>query len=73
MAEEAKPAVAGGAIRMVAIDTMVESIRYKGQIIARSNKTESAMMTSGLKGFLAGFVIALVFVVIPAFIIQWMG
>jgi len=65
MAEEAKPA-AGGAIRMVAIDTMVESIRYKGQIIARSNKTESAMMTSGLVGFLAGFAVALVFVVIPA-------
>jgi len=51
---------------MVAIDTMVESIRYKAQIIARSNKTESAMMTSGLMGFLAGFVIALVLVVIPA-------
>jgi tetrahydromethanopterin S-methyltransferase subunit F len=65
MAEEAKPAT-GGAIRMVAIDTMVESIRYKAQIIARSNKTESAMMTSGLMGFLAGFVIALVLVVIPA-------
>ena len=66
MAEEAKPAGGGGAIRMVAIDTMVESIRYKAQIIARSNKTESAMMTSGLVGFLAGFVIAMVFVVIPA-------
>jgi tetrahydromethanopterin S-methyltransferase subunit F len=65
MAEEAKPA-AGGAIRMVALDNMVESIRYKAQIIARSNKTDSAMMTSGLKGFLAGFAIAMVFVVIPA-------
>ena len=51
---------------MVAIDTMVENIRYKAQIIARSNKTESAMMTSGLMGFLTGFVIALVFVVLPA-------
>ena len=51
---------------MVAIDTMVESIRYKAQIIARSNKTESAMMTSGLMGFLTGFVIALVLVVLPA-------
>ncbi len=66
MAEEAKPASTGGAIRMVAIDTMVESIRYKAQIIARSNKTESAMMTTGLVGFLAGFVVALVLVVIPA-------
>jgi tetrahydromethanopterin S-methyltransferase subunit F len=45
---------------------MVESIRYKAQIIARSNKTDSAMMTAGLMGFLTGFVIALVLVVIPA-------
>lgn len=66
MAEEAKPASTGGAIRMVAIDNMVESIRYKAQIIARSNKTDSAMMTTGLMGFLTGFVIALVLVVIPA-------
>jgi tetrahydromethanopterin S-methyltransferase subunit F len=72
MAEEAKPA-SGGAVRMVAIDNMVESIRYKAQIIARSNKTESAMMTSGLKGFLAGFVLALVFVVLPAALIKFVG
>jgi len=72
MAEEAKPA-SGGAIRMVAIDTMVESIRYKAQIIARSNKTDSAMMTSGLTGFLAGFVLSLVFVVIPAALTKLVG
>ena len=72
MAEEAKPA-SGGAVRMVAIDTMVENIRYKAQIIARSNKTDSAMMTSGLKGFLAGFILALVFVVLPAALIKFMG
>ncbi len=72
MAEEAKPA-AGGAIRMVAIDTMVENIRYKAQIIARSNKTESAMMTSGFVGFLAGFIVALVFVVIPAALVGTVG
>ena len=51
---------------MVAIDNMVENIRYKAQIIARSNKTDSAMMTSGLMGFLAGFVAAMVLVVLPA-------
>jgi len=55
---------------MVAISTMVENIRYKGQIIARSNKTESAMMTSGLMGFLTGFLLALVFVVIPAIVVK---
>jgi tetrahydromethanopterin S-methyltransferase subunit F len=72
MAEEAKPA-AGGAIRMVAIDNMVENIRYKAQIIARSNKTESAMMSSGLVGFLAGFAVAMVFVVIPAALVGMVG
>jgi tetrahydromethanopterin S-methyltransferase subunit F len=72
MAEEAKPA-AGGAIRMVAIDNMVENIRYKAQIIARSNKTESAMMSSGLVGFLAGFAVAMVFVVIPAALAGMVG
>ena len=51
---------------MVAIDNMVENIRNKAQLIARSNKTDSAMMTSGLMGFLTGFVIALVLVVLPA-------
>jgi len=58
---------------MVAIDAMVENIRYKAQIIARSNKTDSAMMTSGLKGFLVGFALALVFVVIPAMLIRMVG
>ena len=55
---------------MVAIDTMVENIRYKAQIIARSNKTESAMMTTGIMGFLTGFLLALVFVVIPAIVVK---
>jgi len=58
---------------MVAIDTMVESIRYKAQLIARSNKTESAMMTSGVMGFLIGFSIALVLVVIPAALTKLVG
>jgi tetrahydromethanopterin S-methyltransferase subunit F len=70
MAEEAAKPATGGAIRMVAISTMVENIRYKGQIIARSNKTESAMMTTGIMGFLTGFLLALVFVVIPAIVVK---
>ena len=32
---------------MVAIDRMVEQIRYKGQILARTNKTESGVMGFG--------------------------
>ena len=45
MAEE-EGAKMAGPIRMVAIDRMVENIRYKAQIIARSNKFDSAI--SGL-------------------------
>ncbi len=45
--EEVKTA---GPIRMVAIDKMVEQIRYKGQILARTNKTESGVMDSGIIG-----------------------
>jgi tetrahydromethanopterin S-methyltransferase subunit F len=63
MAEEAK-AMAGG-VRMTAIDMMVENIRYKAQIIARTNKVDSAVMTTGVVGFAAGIVFALVFIMLP--------
>ena len=64
--EEVKTA---GPIRMVAIDKMVEQIRYKGQILARTNKTESGVMASGLMGFAIGIVIALVLIVLPAYLV----
>jgi tetrahydromethanopterin S-methyltransferase subunit F len=64
--EEVKTA---GPIRMVAIDKMVEQIRYKGQILARTNKTESGIMDSGLTGFAIGMVIALVLIVVPAYLV----
>jgi tetrahydromethanopterin S-methyltransferase subunit F len=63
MAEEAKPTT--GAVRMVAIDMMVENIRYKAQILARTNKVDSAVMGSGLVGFTAGLVITLVLILLP--------
>ena len=64
MAEEG--AKTAGPIRMVAIDKMVENIRYKAQIIARSNKFDSAMSEMGVVGFAAGVVVALVLIVVPA-------
>jgi tetrahydromethanopterin S-methyltransferase subunit F len=64
--EEVKTA---GPIRMVAIDKMVEQIRYKGQILARTNKTESGIMDSGITGFAIGMVIALVLIVVPAYLV----
>jgi tetrahydromethanopterin S-methyltransferase subunit F len=63
MTEEAKST---GPIRMVAIDNMVENIRYKSQILARTNKIDSAVTASGLVGFTAGLFLALILIVVPA-------
>ena len=65
MAEEAK---ASGPVRMVAIDNMVENIRFKSQILARTNKIDSAVTSSGLVGFMAGLLTALILIVIPALV-----
>ncbi|AGB03611.1 tetrahydromethanopterin S-methyltransferase subunit F [Methanoregula formicica] len=62
MAEEAKST---GPVRMVAIDNMVENIRYKSQILARTNKIDSAVTASGLVGFVAGLLTALILIVLP--------
>ena len=62
--EEAK--VAAGPIRMVAIERMVENMRYKSQLIARTNKFDSAMSEMGIIGFAIGLVVSLVLIVVPA-------
>jgi tetrahydromethanopterin S-methyltransferase subunit F len=69
MAEESKPA-AGGAIRMAAINGMVESIRYKGQILARSNKFESSIMGSGIVGFAIGILLAVIMILVPVILLR---
>ncbi len=51
---------------MVAIDRMVENVRYKAQLIARSNKYDSAISESGIVGFAFGLFIALILIVVPA-------
>ena len=63
MAEDAKST---GPVRMVAIDNMVENIRYKSQILARTNKIDSAVTATGLVGFIAGLLLALILIVVPA-------
>jgi tetrahydromethanopterin S-methyltransferase subunit F len=63
MAEEAKST---GPVRMVAIENMVENIRYKSQILARTNKIDSAVSASGLVGFVAGLLAALILIILPA-------
>jgi len=51
---------------MVAIENMVENIRYKSQILARTNKIDSAVTASGLVGFTAGLLLALILIILPA-------
>jgi tetrahydromethanopterin S-methyltransferase subunit F len=66
MAEEAKST---GPIRMVAIDNMVENIRYKSQILVRTNKIDSAVTASGLIGFVGGLLLALILIILPALLV----
>ncbi len=67
MADEKK---AAGPIRMVAIEKMMENIRYKGQILARTNKFDSAISSTGVVGFAAGVIVSLVLIVLPAFMLR---
>ncbi len=55
---------------MVAIENMVENIRYKSQILARTNKIDSAVTASGLVGFMAGLLTALILIVLPALMLR---
>jgi len=48
---------------------MVESIRYKAQIMARTNKLESGVISMGLVGFGIGLGLTLVLVLIPAMLL----
>jgi tetrahydromethanopterin S-methyltransferase subunit F len=66
MAEEAKST---GPVRMVAIENMVENIRYKSQILARTNKIDSAVSAAGIVGFTIGLLLALVMIVVPAILV----
>ena len=60
MADDEKKA---GPVRMAAIEGMVSDIKYKGQILARTNKLESGVMDSGIIGFTIGLAVALLMVV----------
>ncbi|MCB5277844.1 MAG: tetrahydromethanopterin S-methyltransferase subunit F [Candidatus Cloacimonetes bacterium] len=60
--------MAGSIIRMAAVDKMVDNIRYKGQILARTYKMDSAISDSGLVGFGAGLLLALVLILVPVLI-----
>jgi tetrahydromethanopterin S-methyltransferase subunit F len=66
MAEEAKST---GPVRMVAIENMVENIRYKSQILARTNKIDSAVSAAGIVGFTIGLLVALIMIIVPALLV----
>lgn len=51
---------------MVAIENMVENIRYKSQILARTNKIDSAVSATGIIGFTIGLLMALILIIVPA-------
>ena len=57
--------------QMGAIESRVESIRYRAQLIARNQKLDSGVIASGFIGTVAGFLFALFMVlVIPLLIWQ---
>jgi len=52
-------------IRTAAIDGMMSDITYKGQILARTNKLDSAISASGIMGFALGLLISIILVMVP--------
>lgn len=55
--------------QMGAIDTSVESIRYRAQLIARNQKLDSGIMATGILGFGAGFIFVFIMVIIIPLIV----
>lgn len=68
MADEDTNQATAGPVRMTAIATMMNDIKYKGQLIARTNKLESGIMNSGMAGFIVGLLFSLILVVPVLFI-----
>ena len=50
---------------MATIESLVEDIRYRGQLIARNQKLESGVGATGVIGFILGFVVVLLLVLGP--------
>ncbi len=53
---------------MAIIESQVEDIRYRGQLIARNQKLESGVGATGFAGFIIGFVIVMLAVLVPVFL-----
>jgi len=50
---------------MAAIEPLIEDIRYRGQLIARNQKLESGVGSTGIIGFALGFFAILLMVLVP--------
>ncbi len=50
---------------MAQIEPLVEDIRYRGQLIARNQKLESGVGATGFIGFIIGFAIAVLIMLVP--------
>jgi tetrahydromethanopterin S-methyltransferase subunit F len=60
--------------QMGAIDSSVESIRYRSQLIARNQRLDSGIMATGILGFGAGFIfVFLVIIIIPLLVWKLTG
>jgi tetrahydromethanopterin S-methyltransferase subunit F len=75
MAEE-KEVVYGQGYPMVVMtqegyfDDIVEDIKYKGQLLARETKMSSGVLSTVSMGFFTGFIIALLMMIGPFFILK---
>lgn len=60
--------------RMTHLDELVESISYRAQLISRSQKSDSGLIQTRQIGFIAGFLTAVVFVlIIPLIVWKMVG
>jgi tetrahydromethanopterin S-methyltransferase subunit F len=53
---------------MANIESLVEDIRFRGQLIARNQKLESGVGATGVIGISLGFVIVMIAVLVPPFV-----
>ncbi|HJJ27942.1 MAG TPA: tetrahydromethanopterin S-methyltransferase subunit F [Methanocorpusculum sp.] len=60
--------MAGSSIRMAAINKIVDNVKYKGQLLARTYKVESAFNGCGVVGVAVGAAISLVLILVPVII-----
>lgn len=55
---------------MAVIESLIEDIRYRGQLIARNQKLESGVGATGIIGFSIGFIIVVVMLLVPSFVMR---